>query len=146
MAEKLRVRLAAADDLDFVAQDGHVPLEVVAGKIARDEVVVAEQDGTSVGYARIDFLWSAVPFIALIWVQAPHRKQGVGTAILEHVEERFRAGGHEALFSSSQADEPEPQAWHRRMGFEDCGVIERINEGGVGEVFFRKALSPGGAT
>ena len=141
MANDLTVRLATMDDLDFVAQDGHIPSEVVAGKIGRDEVVVAERDGESVGYARIEFLWSVVPYIALIWILEPHRRQGVGTAILEHLEERFRASGHEALFSSSQADEPEPQAWHRRMGFEDCGVIERINEGGVGEVFFRKVLS-----
>jgi len=146
VSDRLTVRLATADDLDFVVQDGHISRGVVAGKMDRDEVVVAEQDGESVGYARIEFLWSVVPFIALIWVLEPHRKQGVGTAILAHLEERFRAEGHEALFSSSQADEPEPQAWHRRMGFEDCGVIERINEGGVGEVFFRKVLDPGGAT
>jgi len=133
------------NDLDFVTQDGHIPREVVAGKIGQDEVVVAEQDGKNVGYARVEFLWSTVPFIALIWVLAPHRRQGVGAAILAHLEGRFRAAGHEALFSSSQADEPEPQAWHRRMGFEDCGVIEGINEGGIGEVFFRKALGPGGA-
>ena len=144
MAEKLTVRPATMDDLDFVAQDGHIPRETVAGKIGRDEVIVAERDGESVGYARVEFLWSIVPFIALIWVLEPYRKQGVGTAILEYLEARFRATEHEALFSSSQVDEPEPQAWHRRMGFEDCGVIERINEGGVGEVFFRKALGPGG--
>ena len=143
MAEKPTVRPATMDDLDFVAQDGHVPREVVAEKVGRDEVVVAERDGESVGYARIEFLWSIVPYIALIWVLEPHRTQGVGTAILAHLEERLRAKGHEALFSSSQADEPEPQAWHRRMGFEDCGVIEGINEGGIGEVFFRKALSTG---
>ena len=141
MANDLTVRLATMDDLDFVAQDGHIPGEVVAEKVGRDEVVVAERDGERVGYARIEFLWSVVPYIALIWILEPHRRQGVGTAILGHLEERFRAGGHEALFSSSQADEPEPQAWHRRMGFEECGVIEGINEGGIGEVFFRKVLS-----
>jgi len=45
------------------------------------------------------------------------------------------------LFSSSQANEPEPQAWHRHVGFEECGFIAGINEGGVGEVFFRKVLT-----
>ena len=45
-----------------------------------------------------------------------------------------------ALYSSSQVDEPPPQAWHRHMGFQECGIIAGINEGGVGEVFFRKAL------
>ena len=44
------------------------------------------------------------------------------------------------LYSSSQADEPEAQAWHRRMGFEECGIVSGINEGGIGEVFFRRPL------
>jgi len=35
-------------------------------------------------------------------------------------------------------DEPEPQAWHRHMGFVECGIINGINENGIGEVFFRK--------
>ncbi len=53
MAERPTVRLATMDDLDFVAQDGHIPGEVVAGKIGRDEVVVAERDGESVGYVGV---------------------------------------------------------------------------------------------
>jgi hypothetical protein len=52
----------------------------------------------------------------------------------------LRGQGCPALYSSSQADEPEAQAWHRRVGFEECGLIAGINRGGVGEVFFRKQL------
>ncbi len=52
----------------------------------------------------------------------------------------MRAAKHEFLYSSSQADEPLPQAWHRRMGFAECGLIAGINPGGVGEIFFRKPL------
>jgi len=37
-------------------------------------------------------------------------------------------------------DEPEPQAWHRRVGFSECGVLTGINEGSVGELFFRRRL------
>ena len=45
--------------------------------------------------------------------------------------------GYKWLFSSSQADELEPQSWHRYMGFEDCGIIYGINDNGISEVFFR---------
>ncbi|MFU8827154.1 MAG: hypothetical protein ACNA70_06650 [Brevefilum sp.] len=31
-------------------------------------------------------------------------------------------------------------AWHRHMGFAECGVINGLNQGGVGEVIFRKSL------
>jgi hypothetical protein len=50
--------------------------------------------------------------------------------------------GHAALYSSSQVDEPEPQAWHRRAGFKERGILTGLNDGGVGEVFFRKSLGP----
>jgi hypothetical protein len=30
--------------------------------------------------------------------------------------------------------------WHRKMGFAECGIINGINEAGIGEVFFRLDL------
>lgn len=101
---------------------------------------MAECEGRPVGYARIEYLWSLVPYLALIRVSPEHRGRGAGGAMLLYLEEYLRDRGHEALYSSSQADEPGPQEWHRRAGFEECGIIAGINEGGVGEVFFRRRL------
>lgn len=65
---------------------------------------------------------------------------GAGRGLLSFLEAHLRAGGHAALYSSSQVNEAEPQAWHRHMGFAECGVIAGINEGEIGEIFFRKRL------
>jgi GNAT superfamily N-acetyltransferase len=109
-------------------------------KVEWREVVVAEQGGELVGQLRLEYLWSVVPYVALVSVAPGRRRAGVGRAMLRFVEEFLREGGHDALYSSSQADEPGPQAWHRRAGFEECGYIAGINRG-VGEVFFRKRLT-----
>ena len=101
--------------------------------------MIAEWNGKRVGYVRLEYLWSIVPYIALIRVLPEYRRQGAGKALLRFIETFLREAGHEALYSSSQADEPEPQAWHRHVGFEECGFIAGINES-VGEVFFRKNL------
>ena len=82
-----------------------------------------------------------MPYLGLIHVVEERRRQGVGRALLKALRERFTAEGHEAFYSSSQADETEPQAWHRHMGFVDCGAISGLNAGGVDELFFRMALS-----
>ena len=134
------VRYAEIDDLDFVGQDGYVSKEVLRRKIEAQEVLLAEQNGRPVAYLRLEYLWSEVPYIALIRVLEALQRQGIGRALLSHVEEVLRKSGHSRLYSSSQADEAAPQAWHRHVGFAECGIIAGLNSGGVGEVFFRKGL------
>ena len=136
------VRAATEGDLGFVSQDGYLPARVVRRKVSDEDVFVALRDGEPVAYLRLEWLWSKLPYIELVRVLAPHRRVGVGRALLAHVEAEMSRQGHAALYSSSQADEPEPQAWHRWVGFEECGLLAGLNEGGVGEVFFRKTLTP----
>lgn len=133
-------RFALPSDLDLLSQDKYLPPEIVRRKIDWREVIVAELDEGMVGYLYLEYLWSKIPYIALISVEPESQRRGVGKALLTFVEEFLRAEGHTALYSSSQANEAEPQAWHRHVGFEECGIIAGINEGGIGEVFFRKEL------
>ncbi|MBC7933595.1 MAG: GNAT family N-acetyltransferase [Rubrivivax sp.] len=140
MAEEIMVRFAAPEDLDFLSRDSRVPAEDLRGKIERREVIMAERGTAAVGFLRLEYLWSFIPYVALIRVSPEFRRGGVGKAMLRFTEDYLRTRGHVALYSSSQADEPEPQAWHRHVGFEECGYIAGINGGGVGEVFFRKLL------
>ena len=148
MSDEIVIRFARLDDLDFAHQDGYIPAAVLRRKIDAhvalnpdqiEDVVIAEWNGKRVGYVRLEYLWSIVPYISLIQVLPEYRRQGVGKALLRFIETFLREAGHEALYSSSQADEPKPQAWHRHMGFEECGFIVGINEG-VGDVFFGKSL------
>ena len=136
-----QVRIAVNDDLTFVGQDGYVAPEILRRKIVAGEVLIAELEGMAVGYLRLEFLWSSIPYIALIRVDERSRRRGVGRALVQFVEQQLLARGHSVLYSSAQANEPEPQAWHRRMGFKECGIIAGINRGDIGEIFFRKRLA-----
>lgn len=136
------VRLAGEGDVPFVSQDGYLPDRIVRRKVADGDVFVGLRATAPVGYLRLEWLWATLPYIELVRVLPPHRRSGVGTALLRFTEAEVVRRGQTVLYSSSQADEPEPQAWHRHMGFEECGLIAGLNEGGVGEVFFRKAVRP----
>jgi GNAT superfamily N-acetyltransferase len=136
----LAVRFATPDDLDWLAAQDDIPATTIARKIAVSEIVIAELTGERVGFLRLEYLWSMLPYIAMIRVIEAHRQQGIGRALLAFLESYLRERGHTFLMSSSQVDEPPPQAWHRHMGFEECGILNGVNPGGVGEVFFRKAL------
>ena len=143
MSDQIKVRFADLMDLDgcITLDHPHMPAEVIQRKVEQREIIVAEKAGQLVGYLRLDHLWSFVPYIALIWVVEDQRQQGVGRAMLRYLENVLCEQGHTALYSSSQANEPEPQAWHRYVGFEECGFIAGINGAGIGEIFFLKELS-----
>ena len=128
-------------EIDFVSQDGYIPTEIVARKIAVNEVIIAERNDQPMGYLRLEYLWSIIPYIAIIIVLPKFRRDGIGKAMLEFVATYLMKSGHQWLYSSSQADEPEPQTWHRHMGFEDCGILTGINNNGVSEIFFRKRIA-----
>jgi GNAT superfamily N-acetyltransferase len=139
-SSSLTVRFATLDDLDWCAAQDDIPAAIIKRKIAVSEMLIAEWTGERAGFLRLEYLWSMVPYIAMIRVIDVYREQGIGRALLAFLEAYLREHGHTVLMSSSQVDEPSPQAWHRRMGFEECGILNGINPGGVGEVFFRKAI------
>lgn len=141
MTADIRVRLADAHDLNWLAEhDGHLDALALAAKLARSEVLVAEVDGAPAGLLRFDWLWSSVPFIAQVRVLQPFRRLGVGRALVDALTEQAGASGATLLLSSATGDEPEPQAWHRALGFEECGRLSGINEGDVAEVMFQRRL------
>ena len=140
--ERAIVRFAGPDDLEWcVVNDDHVTEQVVRHKIVNDEIVVAEIDGQLIGYVRLEYLWSTIPYIGVIWVIEDYRHEGIGRRLLDFVVQFLSERGYDVILSSSTASEPEPQAWHRAMGFKECGVLNGINEGGVGEIFFRRDLT-----
>jgi GNAT superfamily N-acetyltransferase len=138
--EDIYVRLAELSDLDFLSQDDYLPKDVVKRKIEQKECFILFVDYQPAGYLWMDYFWSLLPFIILIHILEAYQKHGYSRHFLEFVEEYLRNMGFDVLFSSSQVDDPNLQAWYRHMGFEECGIINGINDGGIGEVFFRKYL------
>jgi ribosomal protein S18 acetylase RimI-like enzyme len=140
--ERALVRFAGPDDLEWcVVEDDHVTEQIIRHKIVDNEIILAELDGQIIGYVRLEYLWSTIPYIALIFVKEAYRGEGIGRMLLDFLIEHLKFFGYDELFSSSQVNEPEAQAWHRGNGFTECGIINGLNEGDIGEVFFRKQLS-----
>ena len=137
--DMIAVRLADQDDLGAVSHS-HLSQDQILQKIKLEEIYLLLVNDRPVGSLWIGFLWDFVPFIDLIIIDAAYQKRGLSHHLLGFVEADLRGRGYDVLYSSSQIDEPIPQAWHRHVGFEECGVINGLNEGGIGEVFFRKSI------
>jgi hypothetical protein len=60
----ISVRFAGSEDLTWCgSQDESVDQEVLEGKIPRKEILIAELAGKRVGYLRLEYLWSKIPYI-----------------------------------------------------------------------------------
>ena len=138
----IKLRFAESNDLDFCIKMDYKHINEAAMKKRLEEkmIIIAEVDRKPVGYLRMEFLWLKIPYIGLIVVIKAYRKKGVGSAMIKFLVDYLIKNEYNVLYSSSQINEPEPQAWHRKIGFEECGFIAGINEGDIGEVFFRKNL------
>ena len=135
------VRFAKRDDLKAILQfDHHTRHEVLESKIGLYEIIVAERCGEIIGYLKLEYIWSKLPYISLIILKTEFRGKGIGTLMLNYLVDFLKMNGFGTLLSSSQVDEVPPQMWHRKKGFVECGFLSGINEGGVGEVFFMMSL------
>jgi GNAT superfamily N-acetyltransferase len=137
--DNISVRLAGLDDLALIHHK-ELSQEKILQKIRQGEIFLLLVNDQLAGSLWVGFLWDFVPFIDLIYINEAYQKRGLSHSLLGSVEDHLREQGYDVLYSSSQMDEPLPQAWHRHVGFVECGVINGMNEGGVGEVFFRKSL------
>ena len=116
--------------------------EIMFRKIAQHEVMIAEAGDKPVGYLRMEYLWSKIPYMGVIEVALSHQRQGIGKALLQFLEDKVCAEGCEFLITSAESIEPEAQAWHRQMGFVECGVVSGLNPKNVDELFFKKVIWP----
>ncbi len=136
-----QVRFARRADLAYLERERkEIRRDRLARKIDAKELIVAERGGEILGLLELEFPQPEAPYMSLIRVDGRHRREGIGTALLTFAEDQLRRRDFEVLYTSSAADEPEPQVWHRAAGFEPCGSLEGFNEGGIAEVFFRKRL------
>ena len=133
----VEVRYVMESDADWLAErDKQITREVLDAKAGRGECIVATIDGVRIGFLRFSFMWSKVPFVDLIFVEPEYRNRGAGRAMVDLLQAKARADGRSMIMSSSQSDEPEPQAWHRRVGFRDAGTVDMRPFQDVPEIIF----------
>jgi len=130
------VRFAELSDLNWLAKKDDIKRAIIKRKIEQKEIIVARLNYKLIGFLRFEFLWSLVPHVAMIRVDEAHQKKGVGKSMIDFLEKYLVKKGHKLLFSSSQANELEPQRWHKKNGFKECGYIDNVQ--GVREIFLCK--------
>ncbi|MFV0399878.1 MAG: GNAT family N-acetyltransferase [Oscillospiraceae bacterium] len=137
-----RMEYAGEGELEqYLTFDGHISREEWRRKQRDSQVYLVWDDDAAVGYLRYGLFWDSIPFLNMIFFIPGYRGRGFGRQAMLQWEEEMRALGHEAVMTSTQADE-EAQHFYRRLGYRECGVLLLDQEPLVqpAELFFIKYL------
>ena len=146
MSDKVDIRFATQSDFRTVRlTDPHskyIDPDKIRRKIEGKEVILAFIGKESIGIIKFSYFWATRPYLDLIFIKEEHRKSGVGIKLLDFLESYLLENGYCYLMSSSEEEEKEAKAWHRKRGFREIGKLVEINvpDSDVSEVFFIKRL------
>ena len=110
--------------------------EFVRRRTARGECWVACKGGVVVGYAVLDYSFYSCGFVALLMVDPGHRREGVGAALMLHLESLCET---EKLFTSTNESNAPMQALLAKLGYAPSGTIYNLDPGDP-ELVYVKAL------
>ena len=134
------IRAATESDLPWLAEhDRHIGTDEVSESVRRGRILLAEQDGQTIGWLRWSLFWDEIPFMNMLYLLDGFRRQGVGHALVSRWEEDMRHQGHRRVMTSSQANE-EAQHFYRRLSYQDAGAL--LLPGEPLEIIFIKELAP----
>lgn len=112
-------------ELDRVARGEHQRRQTIQQAVEAGHCTVAEKAGRVVGYAILEYTFYSYGFVSLLYVDAAWRRQGVGTALLAHLEAVCRTP---KLFTSTNLSNLPMQDLLARRQFILSGVIHHLDE------------------
>ncbi len=137
----IEAKHATESDLDWLLQEDEVTQAWAERCIKYNEYIVAFKNGTPIGFLRYSLFWSSIPYMDMIRVLPKYQKQGVGSTLFDFWQQKMRQKNHKLLMTSSESDEPDPQAWHIRNGFTKSGELTFGQLQIASETFFVKELA-----
>lgn len=141
----LLVRLAHVDDLAAIQSLDHTARSsaqrrcFITHAVEADVCFVAEASRQVIGYGVMEYKFFDNGFLEMLYVHPEHRRLGVGSSILKHIESACRTA---KLFTSTNLSNLPMQALLIRAGFHLCGTVHGLDPGDP-ELFYLKQRDDG---
>ncbi len=110
---------------------------LIAQTVKQHQGYVARQESQIVGFLLMHQHFFEMPFIELLIVHPSFRRQGIGAALMQHIETISTPG---KLFTSTNVSNEPMQRLCERLGYVRSGIIEHLDEDDP-ELFYFKRLS-----
>lgn len=137
----MEIRMAQAEDFAFLSEhDRHIGPKELQEQIERGRILIAQQDGRTIGWLRWNLFWDNTPFLNLLFLLEEHRQKGYGRQLMQAWERMMAQQGFGLLMTSTLSNE-QAQHFYRALGYRDAGGL--LLEGEPLEIFFIKRLDSG---
>ena len=100
---------------------------------------IARQESRIIGFLLMQHHFFGQPFIEVLIMHPSFRRQGVGTALMQHIEAVYTPG---KLFTSTNASNKRMQQLCERLGYIRSGIVENLDEGDPELIYFKSLLPP----
>jgi len=128
--KKYSIRLAVESDIDSIhsfdatAQHDNRRRNLVSRSVAAGDCFVAV-DERVIGYAILEYTFYDNGFVSMLYVHPEHRRLGVGTRLMKHLESVCQTS---KLFTSTNLSNIPMQSLLVRLGYKLSGVIHNLDE------------------
>lgn len=134
------IDVASPDDRSYLLlHDRHIEARMLDLKIARKEILMLFVQDCPRGWLRYGYFWDSIPFMNLLYVEAPLRGHGLGSALVRFWEDRMHDRGYTTVMTSTLASEA-AQHLYRRLGYRDSGALLLPDE--PLEIILTRTLEP----
>lgn len=99
-----------------------------------DGFLVADAEGKVVGYVIGVLRWGATGHILAIAIDPPYQRQGIASALIEHIIDRLRARGAKLVRLEVRKSNAGAQQFYSKLGFRQQGEVPYYYEDGEAAV------------
>jgi len=122
--------------MDHVARTDEQRRQFIRDSVCGGIAHVAVTDGQVVGYAVLEHSFFTRGFIGMLLVHPDHRRTGVGSALVRHLETLCRS---DRIFTSTNESNLPMQALLTKLGYTRSGRVDDLDPGDP-ELFYSRAL------
>ncbi len=142
------IRVAIEQDIPLLYAMDHIAAydagrrEFIARAVSKGCCTVYQTEHGIAGYTVLEYTFFELGFVSLLYVQASHRRRGIGAALMRNLEARCTTC---KLFTSTNLSNLPMQRLLSRLGYVLAGVVHHLDENDP-EVFYVRYLSSDATT
>ena len=111
---------------DHVAQSDPARIRFIDRILRSATCLVAERDRTVAAYAALEYTFFEQGFVSMLYVAQPHRRQGIGRALMQALAARCDT---KKLFTSTNQSNQPMQQLLDALGYVPSGIIHNLDPG-----------------